>query len=145
MEAVYHHLTLYNGNYGFHTQLCTECFKSNLNCMHTKCRLNMQFKILTNQTAWTFLWTCWTEQMKMVHFHRVIFSYKAIAFNLSKWVSLHSVTIWDSVMRDSQIWMSGKAYCLTTDFGVCTLLKRQWMWMCMVTLENFMVLNLREL
>ena len=66
MEAVYHHLTLYNGNYRFHTQPCTECLKSNLNCVHTKYRLNMHFKFLTNQTAWTFLWTCLTEQMKMV-------------------------------------------------------------------------------
>jgi hypothetical protein len=38
--------------------------------------------------------------MKMVHFHRVIFSYKATGFNLSKWVSLHNVTEWDSVMTE---------------------------------------------
>jgi len=29
----------------------------------------------------------------------------------------------------AQSWMSGKASFLTTDFGVCGLLKRQWTWM----------------
>jgi hypothetical protein len=73
----------------------------------------MHFKMLTNQKAWTFLWTCCTEQMKMVHFHRVIFSYKQQHLSYqsgSAFTSLlYGILWWQNVMRDGpklNVWQS---------------------------------------